>query len=83
MLPEGFGAWVIDVIPILAFYGLLVGRAQNRNPSLSVPPSLTLVIILAAYFGVIYPHAISPRLALRNVALTPAENSDDESVVTV
>ena len=51
VLPEGFGSWVIDVIPILAFYGLLVGRAQNRNRSLSVPPSLTLVIILAAYFG--------------------------------
>lgn len=47
LLPRGFGSCVV---PITAFYGLLVGRATNSNPSLLVPPSLTLVIMLAAYF---------------------------------
>ena len=47
LLPKGFGSWVV---PITAFYGLLVGRATNSDPSLLVPPSLTLVIMLAAYF---------------------------------
>jgi hypothetical protein len=62
LLDVGFGDWVINLLPILPFYLLLVGknREQDDNTSL-ITASVTLFLIASAHFMVF---VISPDISV-------------------